>query len=551
MKRWLGSPLLPVFAVVASLAPFARKAFNVDDPLFLWTARQILQDPTRFYDFSVNWYGWDMPMAEVLKNPPGVSYYLALVGAQMGWGEVPIHLALLLPASLVAWGTFALAREFAAEPIVASLATVLTPAFIVSGTNVMSDMTMLAAWIWALWFWVRGVNLKRMGWLVGAGLLGAAAVLTKYFAIALVGLFIAYAWSATGRRAGRWIAPALLPLIALAGYELWTTVVYDRALFFDAAAYATTFVSVSEVFSQSVTGLAFMGGAALTLLFFAPLLWSRRVLVVLIAVTAAGLVGVLINGELAGAPIRNASGLRWGLLVQLGVFTFGGVSLLGIAAADFRRSRDAASLLLLLWVFGTYFFACFINWSINMRTMLPLLPAAGILIARRVAWRQEGAKSWLRMLPLAPSVLLALFVAASDFAWANSAREAADRVNAAWHRSDRQVWFQGHWGFQWYMQEYGYRPFDFKDPRVSRGDVIIIPTNNTNVRGVDRRFVSPLPEIAVATHGWLSTMSLDIGAGYYSHIDAPLPFAFGTVGPERYYVAVARRSIRSPTREAR
>ena len=47
MKRWLNSPLLPVFAAVACLAPFARKAFNVDDPLFLWAARQIVHAPQR------------------------------------------------------------------------------------------------------------------------------------------------------------------------------------------------------------------------------------------------------------------------------------------------------------------------------------------------------------------------------------------------------------------------------------------------------------------------------------------------------------------------
>jgi hypothetical protein len=543
MKRWWVSPLLPVAAAVAVLAPFARKAFNVDDPLFLWTARQILRDPARFYDFNVNWYGWEMPMAEVLKNPPGVSYYLALVGGLTGWGEVPIHLALLLPASLVAWGTFALARELSADPIVASLATVLTPAFVVSGTNVMSDMSMLAGWIWALGLWVRGVHTKRMGWLVAAGLIGAVAMLTKYFALALVGLFVAYAWCATGRRVGRWIVPALFPVIALASYELWTAAVYNRALFADAASYASKFAA-PQVFSQGMTGLVFAGGAALTVLFFAPLLWSRRVLVGLILAVAALLAVVVISGELAGAPIRNASDLRWGLLGQLGVLAFGGAGLLGLAIADFRRSRDAASLLLLLWVLGTFVFACFVNWSINLRIMLPLLPAAGILIARRVESRPQGTRFWLRMLPLAPSVVIALLVGASDQAWANSAREAADRVNAG-TESGRQVWFQGHWGFQWYMQEHGYRPFDFKNPRVSQNDVIVLPTNNTNVRGIESRLVTPLPQIDVATHGWLSTMNLELGAGCYSHINAPLPFAFGTTGPERYFIVVARQSIES------
>ena len=532
--------MLPVFAVIASLAPFAGKAFNVDDPLFLWTARRILQGPGRFYDFSVNWYGWDMPMAEVLKNPPGVSFFLALVATVTGWGEVPIHLALLLPASLVAWGTFALARELAADPMVSSLAAVLTPAFVVSGTNVMSDMTMLAGWVWALWFWIRGVHTKRMGPLVWAGLIGSAALLTKYFAIALVGLFVAYAWFVTGRRVGRWIVPALLPLITVAAYELWTTTVYGHGLFFDAASYATKFGSASEVLSQGVTGLAFMGGGALTLLFFAPLLWSPRHLALLIVIVVALLAGVLIGGELAGAPIRDGNGLRWGFLVQLGVFVFAGAGLLALAATDFHRSRDAASLLLLLWVLGAYVFACFVNWSINLRTVLPLVPAAGILIARRVAWRHEPEKRWLRMLPLAPSILVAILVGASDFAWANSARDAAHRVHARFEQSGSRIWFQGHWGFQWYMQELGYSPVDFKNPQISRGDVIILPTNNTNVRGMDPRLIRPLPEIDVATHEWLSTMNLDVGAGCYAHISAPLPFAFGAAGSERYFVVVSR-----------
>ena len=537
MKRWLSSPLFPIVAAVATLAPFARKAFNVDDPLFLWTARQILQDPARFYDFNVNWYGWDMPMAEVLKNPPGVSYYLALVGGLAGWGEVPIHLALLLPAGLVAWGTFALARELNADPVVASLATIFTPAFLVSGTNVMSDMSMAAGWIWALWLWVRGVRSKRMGWLIGAGLVASMAMLTKYFALALVGLFIAYAWSATGRRVGRWIVPACFPLLALAGFESWTKAVYGRALFFDAAAYATKF-SAPELFSQGVTGLAFAGGAALTVLFYGPLLWSRRSLAALLAVVSALLVGVGIHGELAGAAVRSATDLRWELLVQLAFFVFAGASLLGLAITDFRRSRDAASLLLLLWVIGTFVFACFINWSINLRSMLPLVPAAGILIARRVACRKQDAR---RLLPLIPGVVVALLVGASDYAWANSAREAANRVHAAWGDGSVQVWFQGHWGFQWYMQEYGHRPFDFKRPGIAPGDVIVLPTNNTNVRGLNPRVAKPLPDIDVAAHGWASTMNLAVGAGCYSHIKAPLPFAFGVTRPERYFLRAATR----------
>ena len=52
------------------LLPFSNKAFHIDDPLFLWTAKHILSDPFHFYDFQVNWYTRIMPMHEVMQNPP-------------------------------------------------------------------------------------------------------------------------------------------------------------------------------------------------------------------------------------------------------------------------------------------------------------------------------------------------------------------------------------------------------------------------------------------------------------------------------------------------
>ncbi len=371
-------------------------------------------------------------------------------------------------------------------------------------------------------------------------------MLTKYVAAALVGLFVVYAWQATGRRVGRWLFPALIPIGALVVFDLWTKASYGRGLFFDAASYATRFGSASEVFSQSVTGLAFAGGSALTVLFFAPFLWKRRVLVALAVASAAVLAAVVGVGELAGAPLRGEQGLRWSLLLHLGFFCFSGLGVVVLAVDDLRRSRDAAASLLSIWVLGTIVFACFINWSINLRTLLPLVPAAAILIARRLSSRKSARLARWRFVPLIPSALLALMVGWADYAWANSAREAANRVDRSWSGEGRQVRFQGHWGFQWYMQELGHVPFDFRAPRVSRGDVIVLPTNNTNVRGLDPRLVAPQPEIEVAVHRWLSTMNLEVGAGAYSHISAPLPFAFGVTKKERYFVLVAQRSFGGP-----
>ena len=65
---------LLVLVTVACLGPFVGKAFHIDDPLFLWTAKQIQARPFDFYGCTVNWYGFEMPMTAATQNPPLAGY---------------------------------------------------------------------------------------------------------------------------------------------------------------------------------------------------------------------------------------------------------------------------------------------------------------------------------------------------------------------------------------------------------------------------------------------------------------------------------------------
>ena len=85
------------FILLCCLLPFANKAFHIDDPLFLWTAKQIINNPSGFYDFTVNWYDYSMPMHKVMKNPPLVSYYIAVISKIFGFNEVAMHLFFYVP----------------------------------------------------------------------------------------------------------------------------------------------------------------------------------------------------------------------------------------------------------------------------------------------------------------------------------------------------------------------------------------------------------------------------------------------------------------------
>ena len=228
-----------VFALLAcpgflgSLLPFIDKAFHIDDPLFLWTARHIQDRPLDFYRFNVNWYWSEMPMASVTKNPPLAAYYLAGITSLFGWSEPVLHLAFLVWPVGVVLGTYQLATAFGTRPTLATLATLWTPVFLVSSSNVMCDAMMLCFWMWAVVFWERGLREDRLVPLCVSALLISLSALTKYFGMTLIPLLLVYSLAdrlaALRNHAGRlgdllpglkrWIWALLIPVLVLAVYR--------------------------------------------------------------------------------------------------------------------------------------------------------------------------------------------------------------------------------------------------------------------------------------------------------------------------------------------
>src|SRR5271167_86703 len=219
MKVWSStrSLFLLTAATLLCLLPFSGKAFHIDDPLFLWSAQHIVRHPLDPFGFQLNWYGWQMSMSEVTKNPPLACYYAAAIGALAGWSERVLHLGFLLPALLTVLGTYRLAQRFTKSALIAAAATLLTPGVLVSASSVMCDTTMLALWIWAIIFWLEGLEANKQSYLLASGLLMAAAALTKYFGICLVPLLFVYSL-ARQRRLGPWAWYFALTISLLAGY---------------------------------------------------------------------------------------------------------------------------------------------------------------------------------------------------------------------------------------------------------------------------------------------------------------------------------------------
>jgi 4-amino-4-deoxy-L-arabinose transferase-like glycosyltransferase len=538
-----GAAVIVAVVTIICLVPFANKAFHIDDPLFLWAAKHIQGNPADFYGFSVNWYGWEMPMAEVMKNPPVACYYAALAGWLFGWDEITMHIAFLVPAAAAALGAYYLARKLCSRPALAALAAVLTPGFLVSSTNIMCDTMMLAFWVWAVFLWLKGIESDRYLSLFFAAVLVAICALTKYYGMALLPLLLAYSLMKR-RRVGIWILFLLVPAVILAGYQWMTYNLYGRGLLSDAAAYATehSWEEGLKLISKGLIGLFFAGGCAATALFYSPLLWSKRTLICGTALTILFILALSSVEKIGVASTHDENGIRWTFLVQAGLMAAGGVSILALTGADFWRFRNAESLLLLLWVYGTFIFAGFINWTVNARSILPMAPAIGILLMRRVDRHgtrpAQRVRMWRAAWPLAPAAAVALLVCLADYIWANTARFAAVEINRKFRSSHRTLWFQGHWGFQYYMEAAGAKAFDFENPKIAQGDIVLLPSGNTNVR--------PLPEETARLNRvfqfnsyWkITTLNLRLGAGFYSEVIGPLPFVAGPVAPRRYYAFI-------------
>jgi hypothetical protein len=529
------------------LLPFSGRAFHVDDPLFVWSGQQIAKHPLDPYGFQVVWDNFSEPMSEVTKNPPLACYYVAVIGSIAGWSERALHFGFLLPALALVLGTYRLSVRFTRSPLIATAAAVLTPGVLVSASSVMCDVMMLAFWIWAAVLWMEGLDEGKRSYLIASSLLLTFAALTKYFGICLLPLLLVYS-IARKRRLGMWALYFLVPIVLLAAYQLWTAILYGHAMFSDALNWAQTERVINgkaSPLTSALIAVSFTGGCTLSALLLAPFIWTwRRLGVGLLIGGVCGcalVVGWVSFGPYAEEVVRQS--LRSHVVstgIQLSLTIAAGLAILSLGGIELRKWRDSDSLFLGLWVLGTFIFTAFVNWTINARSILPLIPAAGILLARRMDRLSVDSVPQLQRkvaLALVLSGVVSIWLAKADADWANSAEDAAIFIHQQTRNDAGTVWFQGHWGFQYYMQELGAHPVDFLRTAMQRGDVLVVPENNADAyRMPTAQFVASTNLLQIKLRQPISTMRWRSGAAFYSSFYGPLPFAFGASETERYYL---------------
>lgn len=540
-ERWGKEPVAIaglVLATIACLLPFIGKALHMDDPLFLWAGRQMQNRWWDPYGFNVNWYGTLNPMHEVTMNPPMASAYLALLLTISNGAEVFLHVGFLLQAVAAVLGMYVLGKRVCLDPVHAAFALLFTPVFLVSSTTLMCDVMMLAFWIWALHFWISGLESNRHLLLLLGAVLICAAALTKYFALALIPLLLVYSLAKKKTERPVWLVYLLLPVVVMIGYDYAARKLYGHGLLLQAFGYTAEAFgyrpheearSFAAIAIKGLTVLGFVGAGCAIIGLCAPLLLRRSKLIwTLVAVGLSCFLTWIVLGQM---PAYSANPARFSIAIQWALAIVAGAAILVLLIADAKQNWNAETLLLALWVLGTYAF-CLLNWSVNERSVLPLAPAVALLLVRRL--ERIGMPRGTNYC-FAAAAALSLLVCTADCSLANAARTAARAIKQI--DPSVTIWFEGHWGFQYYAEANGFRAYDVllpDDPRA--GDLLVLPSNNTNVELISKEEAARTFSIEQPVLPWLTTMNQSSGAGFYSDIIGPLPFAFGPVSSERYYI---------------
>lgn len=531
------------FLPIVLLLPFVNRAYNIDEPMFIWVAQQIVDEPLDFFGGHVNRSDGPQPMYEYNQNPPGFSYYLAIFGAIGGWSEPWLRVASLLAAGLCSLGTYLVAARLCTRPLFAAALMVVTPGFFVSATTVMTDIGMTACYVWAVYFWLRWMDTGKRGPLAAALALIAVGALMKYYAITVVPLLAAYTLLKR-RKPGLWLIASALPIIVLALFFVWSWYLYGVNLLQVAAEVAQD-DSVRQgdagLFREVVT-LLFIGGCFAPMALCAPLILRPIGVMAWVLVVAGGMLFRIDGYSLVQLMLGLSERFDVSMRIQVGLMLAAAGLLLILPLRNLATKPCAEGVLLALWVYGAIIFTLAVNHLINARTLLPLAPALAIVIARGLPEAETATRRVLRLAPLAAGAVLSLWVAWGDYAVAESGRHAAQVFAERAKKEGVHLHYSGLWGFQYYIEPYGATPFSASGTslgeelkiHMQHGDLLAVSSDG---REKWRRSPNNFEEIefsAVANHAAIVTYHPADQAGFYSHLSGILPYKFGPRSQEEY-----------------
>jgi 4-amino-4-deoxy-L-arabinose transferase-like glycosyltransferase len=403
--------ILVALVVFALRLPFLNQAIQGDDVLYLTEAAHAQVEPLHPKHTEYVFMGREIDMRGQ-SHPPLDAWFLALlIAANKDVSEPPFHAAYILFSLIAAFSALALARRFSPYPLLATLLFLATPAFVINGTSLESDVPFVALWLLAMALYITAVDRGSAPLLVASSCAMALAALTAYQSILLVPILYLY-----GRKSRPARIAAFTPLAILLAWQIFerlSTGAFPAGVL---ANYMTTY-GFQALAQKMKSGVALTGHLA-WLVF--PALWLPSLYALPFAV---------------GAAFYDLNPLFWGS-IAIGV---------GILIRCAQRWRD----FLAQWVLIFFAGALAIFFAGSARYLLPIALPVAILATHR-------ARPRLLQISLACGFALSLTLAAVNYRHSDGYRQFA-RAFEGDTRSKR-VWINGEWGLRYYLESEGALP---------------------------------------------------------------------------------------------
>ena len=212
--RW---QLTIVIAVVLLLrVPFLHQAIQGDDVFYLYGAEHAQIEPLHPNHAHYVSLG-DLVDMRGHPHPPFNMWFLGLLLAAAGdIREARFHAAYIVFSLIAALAMWSLARRFSPHPLWAALLFLATPAFVVNGNSLESDIPFLAFWMLSIAWFASG----RYGL---SALAMVATSFAAYQAVLLTPILALYVWLYDRHSRTAWAA-TLVPPVTIVLWQIFERV---------------------------------------------------------------------------------------------------------------------------------------------------------------------------------------------------------------------------------------------------------------------------------------------------------------------------------------
>ena len=550
------TPIALLGLSLAVAVPFINKPIHMDGPVTIVMANHILEYPLDPLGYCIHWDD-KLHQGYELNNPPLTGYLMALGMLVGGMWEVTLHAVEAVMVFVAALAMFGLARRWCRHPWAVALLVLASPGFIPS-QNIMFDVTLLALWLAAAWAWVEGVERDRAWlWRMGA-ILAGLAILTKYSALVLVPLLVAYALL---RRRPRALSALVLTAAIVGGWAWHNNIYYGQPHMLGRP---TPPVELERLVTRSLTVVKAAGSMCLLGLLCPFMLgaFSRRrrwlIVMPLLVVALGGTLATTAlmlsdNGvfqhRLTEFHQRGMDTYIYTLLVMLlammglGVLALG-AAVMGSCRTDAQTGGVGTVVFLWLWLLGVLGFNVLFSPFVALRNLLPALVPLVVLGVRAWDATADPERPRRRVALAVVVVLTAILgyaVGEGDRQYAQAYKNQAYRLAEMLKPDAGRIWSVGYWGWGWYAKQAGFQALrNGRRDEVREGDKVVVAGG---VHG-DPTYLR-VPMAGVTRHpmplgGWpVLTVSRFYRVGFYgTHLDS-VPYVFARFNALPIYVWTA------------